>query len=121
MRKQASFRTGRSCCGKILNLTQYIENSYKQKLIIGMAFIALTAVYGNVNHRILLHKVNNLIEDNRHTIIGTLLQNWRFFVTLNGKHSGRRLQKNRLPQGSVLSLILYNIYTINQFLTTHDY
>ena len=106
MKEQAGFRPGRSCCGQILNLTQYIEDGYEQKMITGVAFIDLTATYDTINHRILLCKINSLIGDNRLTrVIGSLLQNRRFYVTLNEKNSRWRLQKNGLPQGSILSPI----------------
>ena len=44
-------------------------------------------------------------------IISSLLQNRRFFVEIDGKQSRWRIQKNGLPQGSVLAPTLFNIYT----------
>ena len=43
-----------------------------------------------------------------------LLGTRRFFVELNGQRSRWRIQKNCLPQGSVLSPVLLNIYANNQ-------
>ena len=46
-----------------------------------------------------------------------MLSNRRFFVILNGKRIKWRNQKNSLPQGSVLALLLFNIYTNDQPVT----
>ncbi|GFR94956.1 LINE-1 retrotransposable element ORF2 protein [Elysia marginata] len=112
---QAGFRPGGSTCGQLLNLTQYIEDGFEEKQITGTVFVDLTAAYDIVNHKILLLKVAKMIKNKKIvSIIQTLLENRRFFVEMDGRKSRWRLQKNGLPQGSILAPTLFNIYTNDQ-------
>ena len=112
---QAGFRPGRSCCSQLLNLTQYIEDGFEKKLITGTVFVDLTAAYDTVNHRILLLKVAKMTNNKKIVgVIQSLLRNRRFFVEMDGRKSRWKTQKNGLPQGSVLSPTLFNMYTNDQ-------
>ena len=68
-----------------------------------------------MNHRLLIQKLYNTTQDSvLCRVIQNLLSNRRFYVELNNERSRWRLQKNGLPQGSVLSPILFNVYTNDQ-------
>ncbi|XP_050066097.1 uncharacterized protein LOC126555181 [Aphis gossypii] len=119
IKEQGGFRPGRSCTGQILGLTQHIENGYEKKKITGVVFIDLTAAYDTVNHNLLISKIKDLTKDNTLArTINTLLRNRRYCVELEGKVSKWRIQKNGLPQGSVLAPTLFNIYTNDQPILT---
>ena len=92
-------------------------------MITGAVFVDLTAAYDTVNYRRLLTKILKMTKDPLLTnFLDVMLTNQRFVVELNNKKSRVRLQRNGLPQGSVLAPLLYNIYTNDQLqdLQTND-
>ena len=109
--RTSRIRPGKSCTSQLLNLTEHNEDGYEKRLITGAFFVDLSAAYYTVNHRRLLSKVLEMTSDVHLTdLIRTMLESRRFFVALNGKKSRWR----RLPQGSVLAPMLFNIYTNDQ-------
>ena len=88
---------------------------FKLCQITGAAIIHLTVAYDTINHRWLLAKFVMLTDDVSLTkFIRTMLSNRRFKVELNGKQSRWRNLRNGLPQGGVLSPLLFNVYTNDQ-------
>lgn len=115
VKEQAGFRSGKSCTGQVLNITQHIEDGYERGDITGIVFIDLTAAYDTINHNRLLFKIYETTKDYSLTsFIKCMLQNRRFFVQFQNKRSRWRNQKNGLQQGSVLAPLLYNIFSNDQ-------
>lgn len=112
---QAGFRAGKNCTGQVLQLTELIENGFQENLITGVVYIDLTAAYDTVNHKMLQRKLIHMTKDVQLAkVVQSLLQNRRFYVSFEGKKSRWRNQRNGLPQGSVLSPLLFNIYSNDQ-------
>ena len=115
IKEQACFRSGKSCTSQLLNLTQHIEDGYEEGMITGTACVDLSAVCDTVNHRLLIQKLcNTTLDSQLCRVIQNLLSDRRFYVELNNERSRWKIQKNGLPQGSVLSPTLFNIYTNDQ-------
>ena len=81
IKEQVGLRPGKSCTSQLLNLTQHIEDDYQEIMITGTAFVDLSAAYDTVNHRLLIQKLFNIMQDSTLCrVIQNLLSNRRLCV-----------------------------------------
>lgn len=111
-KEQAGFQKNRSCCDQVLALTNYIELGFEKNLKTGVVLLDLSAAYDTVWKRGLLMKLSKIIPCRKTlSLLTNMLSDRTFQVSINGKCSRKRSLNNGLPQGSVLSCILYCLYT----------
>ena len=122
-KEQTGFQRGKSTLDQVVLLTQNIEDSFEAKKKASAVFVDLTAAYDTVWHRGLTCKLLRLLHD-KHMVkmIMELVRNRSFTLTTSdskqsyiltigdSKQSTLRRLKNGVPQGSILVLLLLNIY-----------
>lgn len=111
LKEQAGFRKGRSCDEQVLSLTNFIESGFQQKLKTGAVFIDLTAAYDTIWKKGLMYKLVKAVPCLQICdLICNMLSERLFQVLINDEKSRLRKLNNGLPQVSVLSPMLFNLY-----------
>lgn len=108
---QSGFRRHRSTSDNILFLTQKISESFNRKKNVVAIFFDISKAFDKVWHEGLIYKLYKcniplyIIE-----WVKTFLYNRKFFVHLNNTSSNMFDIKAGVPQGAVVSPILFNIF-----------
>lgn len=111
-KEQGGFREKRSCCDQVLALTTHIEVGFQNRQKTGVAFLDLSAAYDTVWKDGLVHKLHKVIPNKKVVnLIENMLSDRKFRVFIGERNSKTRVLNNGLPQGSVLSPLLFNLYT----------
>ena len=109
---QFGFRSGHSTNHQLLRVTKHIKENLKNGKSTGMLTFDVEKAFDGVWHKALLHKMFllkfplQLIK-----IIKSFLFNRSFYVSVGNEKSNSFQIVAGVPQGSVLSPILYNIFT----------
>ncbi|XP_072380655.1 uncharacterized protein [Diabrotica undecimpunctata] len=105
----------RKSCSTMENLTHLIldiYNSFSVNKSVFATFIDIENAYDNVNLQLLYHKMKEIgLPDILCWKLHQLYINRTLYLQINNKLIGPRVSNIGLPQGSILSPILYTIYT----------
>lgn len=111
-RSQNGFRKGKSCLENIVQITVDTQVGMHENTSTLAAFLDVSAAYDNVQYSIL---INKLIKEGCPYRLCKYVENWMYsrkveFIIDKEEIMERRVHKG-LPQGAVLSPILYDFYT----------
>ena len=110
-KEQFGFRKRHSTVAQLARITDYITHGYNLKKHTGMVILDLEKAYDTIWTRGLLRK---LINYNFPAYLIAFLQSYltgrTFTVVVDGAFSSYRTQRAALPQGAVLSPILFTLY-----------
>lgn len=110
--KQNGFRKGRSCAENLVELTTSIRSGFYSNKSAMAAFLDISSAYDNVLYRVLINKL--IIEKCPSKII-QFIEQWmycrRVGFIVDSDSIVSKLTYKGLPQGAVLSPILYDFYT----------
>ena len=110
--KQTGFQHKKSIVDQVTLLTQKIEDSFLAKKKDSAGFVNLTAVYIIVWHCGLTCKLLCLLNRHMDSLIMELFHNPSFTLTTGvGKQNRLQCFKNGVPHESVLTHLLFGIYT----------
>lgn len=113
-KNQNGFRKGRGCLDNLLELTIDVRRGFYGKKKTIAVFLDITSAYDNVKRRILITKLKEEgCSEEIVRYINELMKERDVRFLIGEEEYEDRTLNQRLPQGGMLSLILYAIYTKN--------
>lgn len=105
---------GKSCLENLRKITTDTKNSINQNGYTLVAYLDVKAAYNNVKHNILIKILEELdCSVNITKYIDKWMKNRETEYIISRKQTETRITHRELPQGAVLSPILYTLYTHN--------
>ena len=108
---QSGFKPGDYCINQLLSIIDEIYKSFDDGWEIRSVFLGISKALNKVWHQgVILKLKQNVISGNLLKIIEDFLSNRYQRVVLNGQYSGWAAVNTGVPQGSILSSLLFLIY-----------
>lgn len=108
---QFGFRQGHSTIEQVHRLTEKIHTAFETKQFCSAAFLDIAQAFDKVWHSGLLYKIKINLPHPYFLIIKSFLTNRYFQIKYHSVLSSFHSINSGVPQGSVLSPFLYNLYT----------
>ncbi|GBM22163.1 RNA-directed DNA polymerase from mobile element jockey [Araneus ventricosus] len=111
-KERFGFRAQHSTVHQLLRVTNSITEGMNNKFYTGDIFLDIQKTFDRVWHDLLIYKLIQLnFPKYLINILKSFLENRTFKVVIHGETSNTGVIKAGMPQGSVLSPILYSIFT----------
>lgn len=120
IKQQSGFRKNRRTSDNLLYITQKIKEQFNRKKKVISLFFDISKEFDKVWPDGLLHKLK-MINTPQYIInwIRAFIKNRKFYVKINNINSSTETILAGVPQGAILSPILFNIY-INDIIIAHN-
>ena len=108
--KQCGFRKKHSCIDILLYLEHYIQIALRTKKVLLIVFFDIEKAFDSASHIAILHSLfNKGIKGRMLRWITDFLSNRNFTVKVNNSYSQKYPISTGVPQGAILSPLLFNI------------
>lgn len=106
----SGFRAGCSTVDSIGNLTSSLEQAKAQKHVLHAVFLDIHRAFDALPHNVIMERLRHIgVRGRTYKFIASFLQRRTFHVKIAGHTSSPRDSSQGVPQGSVLSPLLFNI------------
>ena len=116
---QSAYKKHHSCDTVLLHVQNVILKLIDDKQCVVLLLLDLSAAFDTANHKILLHRLRFRfgIKGKALLWLQSYLTDCSQSVQINGLTSSARPLRFGVPQGSVLGVLLYLLYTVHRFVS----